>query len=222
MNETKTRLLGGVRQSLAVTLILMLICGLLFPVVLTGVSALLFPRQAGGSLVEADGRAVGARYVGQEFTADYFMKSRPSAYHYNTYTIGPDGGPYYLDGTPFAGLSSGSNNYGPSNPALVQRVEGDIQAFLDANPGVQRKQIPADLLTASGSGLDPHISPLSASIQIPALARASGLSQAELEEIVAANTTGRALGIFGGETVNVMGVNLDIAQAMGLVSEIQK
>lgn len=222
MNETKTTIWGNLRQSVVTTLVLLLICGLLFPVILTGLSAVIFPHQAEGSLVEADGKAVGARYVGQDFTADHFMKCRPSAYHYNTYTVGEDGAAYYLDGSEFAGLSSGSNNYGPSNPALAERVRADIAAFLDANPSVKREDIPTDLLTASGSGLDPHISPASAAVQLPALAEASGLSMERLEEIVAANTEGKVLGVFGEETVNVLGVNLDIAQAMGLISEIKK
>ena len=145
------------------------------------------------------------------------MKGRPSAYHYNTYYQDEQGNRYYSDGTPFAGIGSGSNNYAPSNPALTQRVEADIEAFLEANPEVKREDIPADLVTASGSGLDPHITPASARIQIPALAAASGLSQEELEQIVENNTEGKLLGIFGEETVNVLGVNLDIAKAMGLV-----
>lgn len=150
------------------------------------------------------------------------MKCRPSAYHYNTYYEDEEGNRFYLDGSEFAGLASGSNNYAPSNPALTERVEADIQEFLAANPGVSREDIPADLMTASGSGLDPHISPQSAQIQIPALAEASGLSEDEIRQIVADNTTGKLLGVFGEETVNVLGVNLDIAKAMGLVSQTTK
>ena len=150
------------------------------------------------------------------------MKGRPSAYHYNTYYEDEQGNQYYNDGSAFAGLSSGSNNYAPSNPALTERVEADIEAFLEANPDVKREDIPADLMTASGSGLDPHITPESARIQIPALAVASGLSEEKLEQIVADNTEGKLLGIFGEETVNVLGVNLDIAKAMDLVEDTSK
>ena len=189
---------------------------------LSGISAVIFPSQAHGSLVTADGTPVGAAHVGQEFTKPYFMKTRPSAYHYNTYYEDAQGNQFYNDGTEFAGLGSGSNNYAPSNPALVERVQADIEAFLDANPGVRREDIPADMVTASGSGLDPHISPQAAQIQIPALAEASGLSQQELEQIVADNTQGKLLGIFGEETVNVLGVNLDIAESMGLIREAGK
>lgn len=218
----KKTLLCGARQTVCVTIVLLLICGLAFPIALSGLSAVIFPHQSQGSLVTADGQAVGAAHVGQEFTEPYFMKSRPSAYHYNVYYEDEAGNQLYNDGSAFAGLSSGSNNYAASNPALVERVEADIEAFLAANPEVAREDIPADLMTASGSGLDPHISPASAMIQIPALAEASGLSEETLTQIVAANTEGKLLGIFGDETVNVLGVNMDIAQRMGLVSEVDK
>ena len=216
-SEKKGMFLHNVRQSVLVTLVLLVLCGLGFPVVLSGLSAVIFPSQAKGSLVEVNGEAVGAKYVGQEFTEDYFMKGRPSAYHYNTYYEDEEGNQFYNDGSEFAGLASGSSNYAPSNPALTERVEADMEAFLEANPGVARENIPADLMTASGSGLDPHISPEAAAIQIPALAKASGLSEETLQEIVAENTTGKLLGVFGEETVNVLGVNIGIAQAMGLI-----
>ena len=221
MNEStiKNPFLRGLRQSLVVTLLLLLLCGFVFPMVLSGLSAVIFPSQANGSLVYADGEAVGAATVGQDFTEPYFMKGRPSAYNYNTYYEDEQGNQYCNDGSAFAGVSSGSNNYAASNPALTERVEADIQAFLAANPGVKREDLPTDLMTASGSGLDPHISPAAARIQIPALAAASGLSEETLEQIVADHTEGKLLGIFGEETVNVLGVNLDIAKAMGLVGE---
>lgn len=159
MDANKKAMLRNIRQALVVTLVLLLLCGFVFPVLLSGLSGLLFPHQAGGSLVTANGKAVGAKLVGQEFTEAYFMKGRPSAYHYNTYYTDEQGSRFYNDGSEFAGLGSGSNNYAPSNPALTQRVEADIEAFLAENPGVAREDIPADLMTASGSGLDPHISP---------------------------------------------------------------
>lgn len=224
MNETtnKNIFFHGLRQALIVTLLLLLLCGFVFPVLLSGISAVIFPSQANGSLVYADGQAVGAANVGQDFTEPYFMKGRPSAYHYNTYYEDEQGNQYYNDGSEFAGLSSGSNNYAPSNPALAERVEADIEAFLEANQDVKREDIPADLMTASSSGLDPHITPESAHIQIPALEAASGLSEEQLEQIVADHTEGKLLGIFGEETVNVLGVNLDIAKAMGLVGDESK
>ena len=224
MNDTtKTnRFSHSLRQAVMVTLVLLFLCGFLFPVVLSGLSAVIFPSQANGSLVTADGEAVGAANVGQDFTEPYFMKCRPSAYNYNTYYEDADGNQFYNDGSEFAGLSSGSNNYAPSNPALTERVEADIEEFLEKNPGVSREDIPTDLMTASGSGLDPHISPASAEVQIPRIVEASGLSEDEVRQIIADNTKGKTLGVFGEETVNVLGVNLDIALAMGLVGEISK
>lgn len=217
MKESVKNLLHGTRQAVTVTVVLMLICGLLFPCLLTGLSALIFPNQARGNLITVNGQTVGAKYVGQEFTEDYYMWSRPSAYHYNVYTEGENGKQYYRDETEFPGLGSGSNNYAPSNPALTERVEADIESFLEKNPEVKREDIPTDLLTASGSGLDPHISPESAEIQIPRIVEASGLSEDTVRDIVRNNTDGKFLGIFGEETVNVLMVNIEIAQKMDLI-----
>lgn len=215
--ESFKNVLRFLRPALTVTLVLMLICGLAYPLALNGLSSMIFPEQAEGSLQVVDGKAYGAEFVGQEFTEDYFLKGRPSAVHYNTYFEDAEGNQTYADGTPFTGLASGSQNLGPSNPALTERVEKDMEAFLAANPDIRKEDIPTDLLTASGSGLDPHISPASAEVQLPAISQASGLSMEALEEMVENNTTGKLLGIFGEETVNVLGVNLEIAQAMGLI-----
>ena len=220
MDANKKAMLRNIRQALVVTLVLLLLCGFVFPVLLSGLSGLLFPHQAGGSLVTADGKAVGAKLVGQEFTEAYFMKGRPSAYHYNTYYTDEQGSRFYNDGSEYACVASGSNNYGASNPALAERVQGDIDEFLAEHPDLTVEDIPTDLVTASGSGLDPHISPASAAVQIPQLAENTGLTEEQLEQFVADNTTGKVLGIFGEETVNVLGVNLDIAEALGLIGGV--
>ena len=217
MKEHTKNLLHNIRQAVTVSLVLMLVCGFLFPALLNGLSALLFPHQAAGSLIEADGRPVAAEHVGQEFIQDYYLWSRPSAYHYNVYTENGDGTRNYQDGTKFPGIGSGSNNYAPSNPALTERVEADLADFLEKNPAVKREDIPTDLLTASGSGLDPHISPESAQIQVPRIAEASGLGEEQISEIIRNNTEGKLLGIFGEETVNVVKVNIEIGIAMGLI-----
>ncbi len=209
--------LHNTKRAVLVTVVLMIICGLIYPLVLTGISKVIFPRQAEGSLIRVDGKVVGAETIGQEFTEDYYMWGRPSAYHYNTYTEDENGNLVYSDGTEFAGVSSGSNNYAPTNEALTERVENDMEKFLERNPEVKAEDIPTDLLTASGSGLDPHISPKSAQIQIPRIAEASGLSEEKVEEIVSEHTEGKLLGVFGEETVNVLMVNLDIAKEMGVI-----
>ena len=209
--------LHNTKRAVLVTVVLMIICGMIYPLVLTGISKVIFPRQAEGSLIRVDGKVVGAETIGQEFTEDYYMWGRPSAYHYNTYTEDENGNLVYSDGTEFAGVSSGSNNYAPTNEALTERVENDMEKFLERNPEVKAEDIPTDLLTASGSGLDPHISPESAQIQIPRIAEASGLSEEKVEEIVSEHTEGKLLGVFGEETVNVLMVNLDIAKEMGVI-----
>lgn len=205
--------LKGIKKPFLVTLALLLICGLAYPLLLTGISQLIFPKQANGSLLMIDGRAIGSELVGQDFSDARFMKSRPSAVNYNTYTQeDKENGDY-------AGVGSGSKNYAPTNPELVKRVEADIAEFLEANPSIKKEDIPTDLLTASGSGLDPHISPASAAIQIPALVEATGLSQKTLESIVKENTQGKFFGIFGEETVNVLKVNLKISKELGLLEQ---
>lgn len=200
-----------IKSPFTITLALLLICGLAYPLVLTGISLVIFPKQANGSLVTADGKTVGSELEGQGFTDARFMKCRPSAVNYNTYTQEDK-----ENGT-YTGVASGSKNYAPTNPELVKRVEADITKFLEANPTIKKEDIPTDLLTASGSGLDPDISPESAAIQIPALAEANGLSEDRLKEIVKENTQGKFLGIFGEETVNVLMVNLQIAKDLNLM-----
>ena len=201
-------------QGFRLTLVMLVLCGFIFPMILTGLSAMLFPSQAKGSLVEFDGQHVGAKNVGQEFRQDYFLWSRPSAYHYNVYREDSAGNQTYLDGSDFAGLSSGSDNYAPSNPALADRVKQDMQTFLAKNPGVKVEDIPTDLMTASGSGLDPHISKAAAEIQVNRIAKASGLDKSSIEKIIQKHTQGKLLSILGEETVNVLLVNIDIAKAM--------
>lgn len=201
-----------IKKPFLVTLLLTLMCGLAYPLLLTGISQIVFPIQSNGSLIKIDGKAVGSELVGQNFTDARFMKCRPSAVNYNTYTQEEK------ENGSYSGIGSGSDNYAATNPDLLKRVEKDIESFLDANPSVIREDIPTDLLTASGSGLDPHISPKSAEIQVPALAEATGLSEDTINEIIKNNTQGKFLGIFGEETVNVLKVNLQIAKKIGIIS----
>lgn len=210
-----SNLLKGIKKPFLVTLALLLICGLAYPLFLTGISQVIFPKQANGSLVTADSKAVGSALIGQDFTDARFMKCRPSAVNYNTYTVEDK-----KDGK-YTGISSGSKNYSPTNPELSKRVKQDISEFLSANPSVKKEDIPTDLLTASGSGLDPHISPESASVQIPALVQATGLSESRLKEIVRNSSQSKFLGVFGEDTVNVLKVNLQIAKDLNMIKTIK-
>ncbi len=205
------KLIKGIRKPFLVTVTLMVLCGLIYPLMLTLISQVLFPKQAGGSLIMVDGKAAGSELIGQDFTDERFMKGRPSAVSYNTYTKEP------MNGGDYAGVRSGSENYAPTNPELLKRVNEDMEHFLALNPSVKKEDIPTDLLTASGSGLDPHISPEAAKIQIPGLSRATGLTTERLNEIVEQNTQGKILGIFGEKTVHVLNVNLQIAEDLDLI-----
>lgn len=211
MSENIKSSFSGLKKALVVSIVLMFICGLGYPLLMTGLAQVIFPHQANGSLITVDGQAVGSKLVGQDFTEAYFMKCRPSAVSYNTYTQ------EQVDNEEYGGVSSGSNNFAPSNPDLVARVEADMAAFLEANPGLTAADIPTDLVTASGSGLDPHISPASAEVQLAQLQETTGLSMETLQGIVKNNTEGKVIGIFGENRVNVLGVNLEIAKEMGIV-----
>lgn len=201
------------KQALLVTFSLLVICGLIYPFAVTGVAQALFNHQANGSLIEVDGKIVGSKNLGQAFTDPAYFSGRVSAVNYNVYSK-EDTVPDANGETTYNGVSSGTFNYAPSNPELKKRIEADIVKFLSANPGVKREQIPADLMTASGSGLDPHISIEAAQIQVKRVAQASGLSVNEVNAIVLANTDSRVLGVFGEDKINVLGANLDIFKKM--------
>lgn len=203
--------LKSIRTAFLFSIGMMLLCGVVYPYALTAVSQVVFKDKANGSLIEVDGKPVGSAIVGQDFNDERFFKGRPSAYNYNTYTKeDKENGDY-------AGIGSGSNNYAPTNPDLKGRMEEDIKAFLKQNPGVKRSDIPEDLVTASGSGLDPHITPKAAQIQVEAIAKASGLSNEKLDGIIKRNTTNKLAGVFGEVTVNVLECNLDIAQELNMI-----
>lgn len=203
------------RSALICSLVLGALCCVVYPAALTLAGQALFPWQAGGSLitvkVNGEEQAVGSRYVGQQFEDDRFFHGRVSSVNYNCYTEEEKADQSY------GGVSSGSFNYGSSNPELKARVEADLASWMEAHPDVAQEDIPADLLTASGSGLDPHITVQGARVQVGAVAGASGLSEEELNDIIDRNTEEKVLGIFGEETVNVLGCNLDIARALGMI-----
>lgn len=196
-------------------LVIMVLCSLIYPLALTGVSQLTMEAKADGSKVDEEGnlttdtkKAVGSALIGQDFTEDCYFQGRVSSVNYNTYTE------EQKENGEYAGVASGSYNYGNSNPELEKRMQEDLDEFLKDHPGVKPEDVPAELLTASGSGLDPHISPRSAEVQIPTVAENSGLSEEVVEQIVKDNTEHKTLGVFGEERVNVLGCNLDIKAAM--------
>ena len=176
----------GFRLTLALTIL----TGLLYPAVMTGLSELIFPRQANGSLVQRDGRVIGSDLIGQNFTKPEYFHPRPSA-----------------AGNGYDPMASGGSNLGPTNKQLVDRVNHDVAKLQQENPGVA---VPADLVTSSGSGLDPDISPASAEFQLARVARVRGVSVESLRALVAKHTQPRQLGILGEPRVNVLELNLDL------------
>jgi len=165
--------------------------GLVYPFLVTGLGQLLFPRQASGSLIERDGKAVGSALIGQPFSTPKYFWSRPSATS-----------PY-----PYNSASSSGSNQGPTNPALTDAVAARVKALRDADPE-NKAPVPVDLVTASGSGLDPHISPAAAEYQINRVAKARGMDPSKVRALVAQCTEGRQLGFLGEPGVNVLELNL--------------
>ncbi|HEY5563044.1 MAG TPA: potassium-transporting ATPase subunit KdpC [Clostridiaceae bacterium] len=201
------------KKSVLLSVVMLALCGLIYPLAMTGISQVLFNKKANGSMVSLNGKEVGSQLIGQSFTDKRFFRGRVSSSNYNTYTkadIKPDS----KGNIAYAGVTSGSANLGPSNPALMARVKQDMADFLKSHPGLKAGDIPADLLTSSASGLDPNISPKSAAIQISAVSKWTNISSSDLTNIITKNTEGKTLGIFGEPRVNVLKVNLEIANIL--------
>lgn len=198
----------SLKTALIVSLAMFLICGVAYPMTLTALAQVIFPHQANGSLVKLDDEVVGSKLVGQDFTDERLFHCRPSAYHYNTYTQEE------RENGEYGGLSSGSDNYASSNPELEDRINKDVEAFLKENPTISKEDIPSDIITASGSGLDPHISAAAANVQIDRVVKNTGISENRIKELIQENTQAKFLGIFGEETVNVLDLNLALIKEM--------
>jgi len=174
------------------TLVLTFLTGIVYPIVMAGLAHLLFPYQAAGSLITRDGRVVGSELIGQNFAAPGYFHGRPSA-------AGDKG---------YDASSSSGSNLGPTNKSLIDTVRQRLKDLLERNPEIKPAQVPIDMVTASGSGLDPEISPAGAEIQIPRVARARGLGEASLHALVKAHTRPRWAGLIGEPGVNVLQLNL--------------
>ncbi|HDK7168338.1 TPA: K(+)-transporting ATPase subunit C [Clostridium botulinum] len=202
-----------IKRAIVVSILLMVLCGIIYPLTLTGISQLVLNKKANGSMISINGKEVGSKLIGQNFTDPKFFRGRVSAINYNTYTVADT----KLDKhgkIAYSVVSSGSKNLAPSNKELKERVQRDMEEFLKLHPGVKKEDIPTDLLTSSASGLDPNISPKAAKIQIPAVSKASGISEAKLEKIVDKYTEKRSLGIFGEPRVNILKLNIEIASIL--------
>ena len=177
--------------SLRMLVVLSVLTGIAYPLAMTGIAQVAFPHAANGSLIVVNGKTLGSELIGQPFDDPKYFWSRPSATSPQTYN----------------GASSSGSNHGPTNPALADAVKDRIKALRDADPD-NKEPVPVDLVTASGSGLDPNISTAAARYQLPRVARARGLSAKKVQMLVDENTEGRTFGILGEPRVNVLGLNL--------------
>jgi K+-transporting ATPase ATPase C chain len=193
-------MLREIRPAIVVLVALTLITGLVYPLVMTGVAEVIFPRQAQGSLIERDGHVVGSALIGQNFTGDKYFHGRPSA------TTAPDpNDPTKTVAAPYNAANSGGSNLGPSNKALIDRVRGDLDKLRAENPSMP---VPPDLVTTSGSGLDPDISPEAAYFQVRRVAKARNLTENQVHALVSDHVEERFLGLLGEPYVNVLLLNL--------------
>lgn len=192
-------------SALKMSIIMVILCGFIYTFSILGLGQLFFNHQSNGSLITYNGTKVGSELLGQKFSDTRYFHGRVSSYNYNTYE---------KDGLSNFILGSGSANLAVSNPTLVERVENNLKEFISSHPNTNSDAVPTDLLTSSGSGLDPHISPQAAEIQIPAIAKTTGLDVNKLKSIIADCTEGRSLGIFGEVRVNVLKANIEIKRLL--------
>src|SRR5258707_9103925 len=198
-------MLREIRPAIVLVIALTLITGVAYPFAITGIAQVIFPDKAQGSLVERDGKVVGSALIGQEFTSEGYFHGRPSA------TTAPD--PNDATKTvpaPYNAANSGGSNLGPTNKALIERVQGDVEKLKGENASVP---VPIDLVTTSGSGLDPHISPEAAFFQVPRVAKARKMPEERVRRLVSEHVEGRTLGWLGEPEVNVLALNLALDRA---------
>lgn len=183
--------MSDIKRGLKLTLIFMIILGVIYPLTMTGISNLVFPDKSKGSLIYNNGELIGSSLIGQKFTDDRWFQGRPSAVDYDA-------------------SKSGGSNLSMSNPEFKKAVDKNIQDFLSKNPTVKKEDIPADIVTASASGLDPEITVASAKLQVERVARANGKTVDEINKIIDNNKSSKFLGVFGQERVNVLVLNMKL------------
>ena len=197
-------MLNQIRPAIVLIVLMTALTGLAYPLFMTGVAQLLFPRQAAGSLIEKDGKVIGSELIGQNFADDKYFHGRPSA----TTDADPNDSAKTVP-APYNATNSAGSNAGPTSKALIERVQGDVETLKKEKAG----PIPVDMVTSSASGLDPHITPANAEFQVPRVAKARGLSEDKIRQLVAENTQDRGLGILGEKRVNVLKLNLALDAA---------
>jgi potassium-transporting ATPase KdpC subunit len=197
-------MLKEIRPAIILVIALTVITGLVYPLAMTGIAGVVFPYQAQGSLVEKDGKVVGSALIGQVFATDKYFHGRPSA----TNAPDPKDATKTVD-APYNAVNSMGSNLGPTSKALIDRVKGDMEKLKAENPSVP---VPQDLVTTSGSGLDPDISPEAALFQVPRVAKARNMSEERVRQLVQEHTDGRFLGLLGEPHVNVLLLNLALDQ----------
>ena len=177
-------------KNIRLVLVLLVICGIAYPLLMTGVSQVIMPAKADGSLIKNEsGEIIGSELIGQSFKDPGYFHGRISSINYDA-------------------AGSGTPNYSPSNEEMVERTKNDIAEFLKENPTIKKEDIPSDLMTNSGSGLDPNVSPQGAIVQVPRIAKERGLSEKSLYNLIDKFTEGRSLGLFGEPRINVLKLNI--------------
>jgi len=198
-------MLREIRPAILLLLLLTAITGLAYPLAVTGIATSLFPDQAQGSLIVRHGKVVGSEIIGQLFTSDRYFHGRLSA------TLGPDpADPSKSAPQPYNAANSMGSNLGPTNKALIERVQAEVDKLKQENPGTP---VPIDLVTTTGSGLDPHLSPEAALFQVPRIAKARNLPEERVRQLVDEHIEGRLFGILGEPRVNVLALNLALERA---------